>query len=140
MITEAHQRIENLRALKKQIKNLLELADDEVAAPDWRKMGKRAIAQLNSVEELIIQNKAEASQDNINYPRVFSNHIGRLYSVVVNAQDEPTGGALERFEDLKKEFQNIVSAYDKVMQDEVSAFNALSDEKEVPRLILPEKF
>ena len=140
MITESQQRIENLRALKDQIKNMVDLAGRNDSSEEWGKMGKQVIDQLDSVESMIIQNKAEASQDNINYPRVFSNHIGRLYSVVVNAQDEPTGGAQERFEDLRKEYRTITAAYQKVLSNEVATFNNLLEQREVPRLILPEKF
>ncbi len=140
MITESHQRIKNLRAIKKQITSNLELTKNESTHTDLAKMGKSIKAQLNRVENKIIQNRAEVSQDNINYPRVFSNHIGRLYSVVTNAHDRPTGGSIERFEDLKKEYESIIKAYDEVVEIELPKFNNLLIEKEVPRLILPEKF
>ena len=94
--------------------------------------------KLTAVEDQIIQNKAESSQDNINYPRVFTNHIGRLYGVVVYAHHRPTGGALERYKDLKVEYAGIVADYKDVMENEVPKFNDLLVKEKVARVIVLE--
>ncbi|MEO0339120.1 MAG: glycosyl hydrolase, partial [Bacteroidota bacterium] len=135
MITESHHRIMNLRALKKQINGTVELLAKRKGNEQLEAQAKVTVKALDQVEDLIIQNKSEASQDNINYPRVFSNHIGRLYGVVVNAHHRPTGGALERWEDIKKEYDGIVKAYKAAMQHEVAAYQALLTD--VDRLIVP---
>ena len=140
IITESHRRIKNLRALRDQIKSTAKLAVSAGHIEDLTQLSKDIDKKLTAVEDLIIQNKSEASQDNINYPRVFSNHIGRLYSVVVNAHHRPTGGALERFDDLKKEYAHIVESYEKVLSEDVSRFNEMLVKEQVERLIVPERF
>ncbi|HKK74403.1 MAG TPA: hypothetical protein VJ953_04960 [Saprospiraceae bacterium] len=135
MITESHRRIKNLRAIREQLKTIKkyqEQADEKLTT-----LMEEAMPVLNEVEGMIIQNKAEASQDAINYPRVFSNHIGRLYGVVINDHHRPTAGALERLEDLKVEYQGIVSAYDQLLETEIAAIRDYLDQHEAKRLLLP---
>ena len=139
LISSAHKRIKNIRSLSMQMKQTGELAKQAGHGSELAQKAEEINKRLKEVEALIIQNKAEASQDNINYPRVFSNHIGRLYSVVVNANDRPTGGASERFEDLKLEYQSIVNAYEKVIMNDIPVFNELLEASKVERLIIPEK-
>jgi len=139
MITESHRRIRNLRALREQIKRTAELAVEAGHDTAIDSLARQIAAELTAVEEMIIQTKAEASQDNINYPRVFSNHIGRLYSVAANAHQRPTGGVLERYEDIKQEYAGIVREYERVLEEAVPRFNELLRREAVGRLIVPEK-
>ena len=137
MITEAHDRIKNIRALRKQMKTTAALAKEAGHGDELQELVEDIDSKLTAVEDQLIQNKAEASQDNINYPRVFSNHIGRLYSIVTRAHHRPTGGALERYEDLKQEYAGIVADYEQVMENDVPLFNRMLAQKQVPRLIVP---
>ncbi len=95
--------------------------------------------KLTEVEDKLIQNKIESSQDAINYPRVFTNHIGRLYQVLVNAHNKPTGGVIERYEDLKKNFRKFKEELSTILKNDLPAFNALLAQEDVPRLIIPHK-
>ena len=138
MLTNAHQRIKNIRAIKNQVRDQISLLKKHKNQHPISQKGTQFIDGLTNVENLLIQNKAEVSQDNINYPRVFSNRIGRLYSVVVNADHQPTDGAMERFQDLSEAYQEITQDYDQMMTTELQLFNKALDEAAVPRLILPE--
>ncbi len=139
MITESHKRIKNLRALRDQIKSISELAIKAGHSKELKTVSSDISKKLTAIEDQIIQNKAEASQDNINFPRVFSNHIGRLYGVAMNAHHRPTGGVLERYEDLKKEYQGIVDEYNSVVDKEIAIFNQLLKKEKINGLIVPEK-
>ena len=140
MITESHRRIKNLRSIREQVNSKAELAVKAGHSDQCKKVAKIIDTRLTTVEDLIIQNKAEASQDNINYPRVFSNHIGRLYGVVVNAHHRATGGALERFADLKKEYAHIVEQYEAVMKEDLPRFEELMGTEGVERIVVPERW
>lgn len=139
LLTESHNRIKNLRAIRQQIQGIADKAQKAGYDSSIQEMAKNLSEQLSAVEDQIIQNKSEAGQDNINYPRVFTNHLGRLYSVVTRDYDRPTGGALERYEDLKKEYAGILSSYRQVVQEELPKFNALLEKHQVQRIIIPEK-
>lgn len=137
MITESHKRIKNMRSARKQVLSIADLAIKAGHNDSLKVAAERVDLQLSKVEDELV-NKAEASQDNINYRRVFSNHIGRLYSVVVNAHQRPTGGSLERYEDLKIEYQGIVKVYDAAVE-ELKNFQDLLTKNGVGQIILPER-
>ncbi len=137
MIHEAHQRIENLREVRKQIDQTAALARQSGKGSELEELARSIGAELTAVEDQLIQNRAEASQDNINYPRVFSNHIGRLYTVLIYDHHRPTGGVLERWEDIQTEYAEIVADYEAAMDHALPAFNRMLDEQEVDRLIVP---
>ena len=140
MITESQLRIKNIRAVKEQLENITHLAIKAGHQTMLKTLSADIVTKLNAVEDQLIQNKAEVSQDNINYPRVFSNHIGRVYSVLVNAHQRPTGGVIERFADIKKEFAKIVEDYNAVFTEVVPKFNTMLEGEKVERVIIPEKW
>lgn len=139
MITDAHRRIKNIRSVKDQMKRTTDLAIKAGKSDSIESLSKDLTEQLDGIENQLIQNKAEVSQDNINYPRVFSNHIGRLYSVLINAHHRPTGGVVERFTDLKVAYQKIVLEYDSVFASSIQKFNAMLEGERVDRIIIPER-
>ena len=139
LISESHRFVENLRSARQQANGFAALAIKTGKDSLILKKAKALDKKLTAVEDQIIQNKAEASQDNINFPRVFSNHIGRLYSVLVNAHHRPTAGVLERYEDLKKEYKGIKENYQKVMEEDLEEFKKLLKDKKVEMIILPSK-
>ncbi len=139
LITESHDMIRNVRALKNQVNGMVGLAMKAGYSEEIKNQAEALTTRLTAVEDKLIQNKAESSQDAINYPRVFTNHIGRLYGVLNNSQDEPTGGVLERYEDLKVNFKAFQEELQKTIDEDLSAFNALLDSEKVPRLIVPHK-
>ncbi len=139
LITESHDMIRNIRSLRKQAKEISELAlkaghDEKISVAN-----KELAKKLTAVEDKLIQNKIESSQDAINFPRVFTNHIGRLYQVLVNAHDKPTEGVMERYTDLKKNFAGFKEELKAILENDLPAFNALLAQEEVPRLIVPHK-
>jgi len=140
MIDESQKRIRNLRSVREQMGKAAELAT-KAGHSDKLKTEAEAIGKkLTEVEALLINNNIEVTQDEINFERVFCNHLLRLYSVVMYAQDRPTGGAEERFTDLKADYAEIVKKYDAVMESELPKFNQMLEQERVNRIIVPEKF
>ncbi|MFN7117956.1 MAG: WD40/YVTN/BNR-like repeat-containing protein [Saprospiraceae bacterium] len=139
MITDAHKRIKNLRAVRDQLKNTAQLAEKVNKNTQLKKLSEDLDKKLTGVEDLLIQNKVEVSQDEINYERVFSNHLTRLYGVVRGEHARPTGGATERLEDLKKEYDAIIIQYEQVMEMALKEFNTLLEKEKVSRIVVPER-
>lgn len=140
MIDESQKRIRNLRSVREQMGKAAELATKAGHSDKLNTEAEAIGKKLTEVEALLINNNIEVTQDEINFERVFCNHLLRLYSVVMYAQDRPTGGAEERFADLKADYAEIVKKYDAVMNTELPAFNQMLEEERVNRIIVPEKF
>lgn len=139
LIEEAHKTLKNIRAIRSQAKAIAERATAAGYGKELTQAAAELDKKLTEVEDLIIQNKVETSQDAINYPRKFSNHVGRLYSVLVYADGKPTGGVIERYEDVKKEYAIIKTKFNLLMANEFIHYNQLLEQENVPRIIISPK-
>ena len=139
LIDESHKAIDNIRAIRTQANGIAKRATKAGYSDELKKSAKKLDKKLTEVEDMIIQNKVETSQDAINYPRKFSNHVGRVYSILVYADGKPTGGVIERYEDVKKEYDGIRTQLEQVMATEFVAFNELLKKENVEHIIVPNK-
>ena len=139
LIDESHKAIANIRAIRTQANDIAKRATKAGYSKELQESAKKLDVKLTEVEDMIIQNKVETSQDAINYPRKFSNHVGRVYSILVYSDGKPTGGIIERYEDVKEEYTVIKTQLEKVLATEFEAFNELLEQENVEHIIVPNK-
>ena len=92
---------------------------------------------LTTLEDDLVQNAIETGQDAIGMERRFTNHIGRLYSLVIREHHRPTAGVLERFADLGDEFEAYMTRFRQLLDSDVVAFQTLLREAAIPHLRVP---
>lgn len=135
-ITASQDMIREIRSIREQANSVAKMAVKAGHNDRLKTLAKELDKKLTIVEDQLIQNKTETTQDEINFPRVFSNHIVRLFRVIVDEDNAPTGGMLERWEDLQKAYADIASDYESVKESELMKFqNAVAEEK-VDRIII----
>ncbi|UZR99316.1 VPS10 domain-containing protein [Chondrinema litorale] len=139
LITKSQRQIKNIRSIRKQIKEVAHLAELAGKGKELTNKANELATKLTAVEDSLFQNKIEVSQDEINYPRKFTNHIARLYQVVIGDHYQPTGGMIERFDDLKKEYEKMIAPLDKILTEDLKAYNELVKTKEINPVIIPYK-
>ena len=136
LIKESQDLISEIRSVRDQANGIAKMAIKAGHDDRLKTLAKELDEELTKVENRLIQNKTETTQDEINFPRVFSNHIVRLFRVIVDEHNAPTGGMQERWTDLQKVYASITSDYQKVKENQFANFNkALIDEK-VDRIII----
>jgi hypothetical protein len=135
LISDSQRKIKNLRSLREQIEDAAGLAVKAGHAAKIKDMATELGKGLSAVEDEIVQNQAEASQDNFNYPRRFINHMARLYSVLIGDHHRPTGGVLEAYTDIKKVYEGISQRYDVAVKNTLERFNKVLEEEKVARVI-----
>lgn len=136
MINDCQEKVRNLRSLRSQLETIANEAERSGHQGPVKALADKLSKQLTAVEDEIVQNKAEASQDNFNYPRQFMNRITRLYSIVIYDHDRPTGGARERFLDLQEVYQGISRRYTEAIQVATGEFNTYLEQNQIPRLLV----
>ena len=139
LINESQEMVREIRSIRQQANSMAANAVKAGYDTELKELADRLDEKLTSVEDQIIQNKIETSQDEINFPRVFSNHIARLYRVVVDEHNHVTGGMTERWEDLKTEFSGIRTMYEAVKATELKAFTNALTEAEIAYILYPQK-
>ncbi len=136
LITESQDLIGEIRSIRDQSNKIAKMAVEAGHDDRLKNLAKELAKELTAIENRLIQNKTETTQDEINFPRVFSNHIVRLFRVIVDEHNSPTGGMLERWEDLQKVYSSIELDYQKVKADQFDAFNKALIEEKVDRIII----
>ena len=125
MISKSQRQLESLRGVRKQLtvwRNRLDPFEDNMAMA----RADSIINQAKEVEDLIYQDEIEVSQDEINYQRLFTNHIVRLYRVVIDQDNRPSQGELERWEDLKSDYEAFEKNYEAFLRQEMPVIDVLS--------------
>lgn len=125
---ECHGAIGNLRSVRKQIQDKLNLIKDKSEHDSLSVKGKSAIKELTRIEQKLIQTKSESGQDPINYPSMIDDQIAYLYSVVNGNEDRPTKGAVLRYEDLKRELRPILEELERVKLNELAEWDKLLED------------
>ena len=136
LIDEAYRALVNIRSVRQQIEELAERAVQAGYNKELQQKAALLSRQLTAVEDRIIQNKVKTSQDAINYPRKFLNHVGRVYSVHIYNQGPPTGGVLERWADVQAEYAAIRQELEAALA-KVDDFNKLLEKEGVAHIIVP---
>jgi hypothetical protein len=125
LITKSQKQLSTLRGIRKQLKTWVEFLD-QGADSTAIKQATKIIEQAKELEDSIYQDQIETSQDEINYRRLLTNHLIRLYRVVIDQNNRPSQGELERWVDLKKDYENFEMNYQNFLQQEMPAINVMS--------------
>lgn len=117
LIDKSQKQLQHLRDIRKKANMLAkEKKVDSALKAELSKLGKKA----KELEDMIFQDKIITSQDEINYERLFTNHLIRLYRVVLSQYGEPTAGEYERWQDLQLEYKPFETAYNAFITSEVA--------------------
>lgn len=136
LIEDSQGLIKEIRSIRDQANSISKMAVDAGHDQRLKELASDLDKALSNVEDKLIQNRIETTQDEINFPRVFSNHIVRLFRVIVDEHNAPTGGMLERWEDLQKNYETIKNEYDAIKGNQFLSFNNALIEEKVDRIII----
>jgi len=139
LIEKSQNQIKNLRSIRQQIEDISARGQQAGYDSSITTAARDVQLKLMGLEDLIYQSNIESSQDEINYPRRFTNHIIRLYRVVIGQDSKPSGGELERWSDLLDEYEPFNEGYRVIIENDVPQFVDLLTRHNVP-LIIPMRF
>jgi hypothetical protein len=91
---------------------------------------------LTAVEEALYQTKNRASQDPLNFPIRLNNKLASLAATVARADAAPTAQAYAVYDELAARVDAELATLDRVLAQDVPAFNRLVHEKDVPAIRL----
>ena len=136
LITTSQKQLKNIRSVREQLQRIKTLTAEADYAAEVAARVQPIDDKLNAVAEALFQEKIKTTQDEINYARKFTNHIARLYRVVIEDNHRPTGGMLERWEGLQADYQ-IIAPLEEVMQQDIFYFNQWLKEQAAEGIIIP---
>lgn len=139
-VSEIHKAVKRIRSISKQLSaNTDRLKDlDSLTAKPLTKLSKTITDSLQGIEQELVQTKAKAFQDLLNYPVKLNNKIASLASVAASADARPTEQTVALFVELEKVADGYLSQVRDIEKTMVSDFNTQMSVLQLPA-ILPEK-
>lgn len=140
-LSEVHKAIKRLREVRTTLSGLSSRWKDldTNTTKDVNKLSKAITDSLTSIEDNLIQTKAKAFQDLLNYPVKLNNKIASLASVASSADRRPTQQTFDLFATLGAKADEYLSALKSIESKEISDLNAKIKDLNLPAVPAPSK-
>ncbi len=112
-ITSTHEQVFRIRGLRDRIE--VQISGEGVSA-EAKREGERVARQLLIIEEKLIQFRAQATQDLINYPVRLNDKLSTLFTLVETSDSPPAAQDYELFDDLKERIAAVVTELDDLVE------------------------
>lgn len=133
MLDEVLVGLEGARAARSDLGELLERYPDAAL----QTLAAEAVNAIDSWEKDITELRHETFEDEDAWVMKLDGQIRHLLDVVGSGGAPVTGGARERFADLKDQWAALRSRLVSITETELAAINAWAEEQAVPRLAAP---
>ena len=137
-VREIHNAVNKMRKIRKQINDVVDLLNEKEDLKDVVEAGRKVAQHITDWEENVVQTKALSNDDIIN----FENKISADYIFLKGEMDVNipyvTQGQQERYNELNADWQKLKSTMNKLIQNDISAFNKLCEQKQMGKITLPD--
>jgi len=132
---EIHKSVNQMVAVRDQVKQLRKLVVDHPKGDQVKKQGKKLEEKISTWINSVIQPKQQTFQDVINFPNKLNAQFLYLYGIIDSSSPPVTNGVKKRLADLKQQWNQKKRTSNKLLNEDVSAFNNLFDENNIPAVI-----
>jgi photosystem II stability/assembly factor-like uncharacterized protein len=136
MIRDIHESVNTMHSVKRQLENYTKLLKGKGKASGLITLADSLVAQINSWEENLIQPKQKTFQDVINFNNRLNAELMYLKGYADTADPRLTDGAKERLNDLKADWKKFTDIRDKIIENDMKAFNEKFKTLNIPAIIL----
>ena len=136
LINESQEKLSEMRGIVTQITKFISLTEGKDYHSEVKDLGNSIIESIKNVENNLYQDKIETSQDEINYPRKWTNHITHLYDRLTTDDQAPNDGMLDRVQELKSDYEKYINPYQEIVNVDVPNFTKFLREKGAMGIIL----
>ncbi len=133
-VSEAHQAITDIRAVKKDINYLKEKAGDAAPYQELLRQANELEKELSKIEGQIHQVKNQSQQDPINYGIKVNNRLAFLMADQQLGDFPPTDQAKGVYDALSEELQGYLDQLKPLLKDGVDRLNKTASELRMPLL------
>ncbi len=130
-LSQANQGVVRIRDAKRQLEPYSKSSNKTVA-----EAAQSLTKRLTAVEEELYQTKNRSSQDPLNYPIKLNNKLAALAGTVANTDIAPTEQSQMVFEDLATRANAQLTQMERLLKDDLAAFNKLVRDQNVPAVTL----
>ncbi|MFN1835634.1 VPS10 domain-containing protein [Balneola sp. MJW-20] len=124
-----HKAINHIRELRDEISDMLSAAGDNEEA---QAIAKEIRTALSEIENELMQTKAEATQDVLNYPIKLNNKLAALKSTVATGYGRPTDQQYAVFEELAGKVDEQLKRFNEILEGRLGEFKGEVESPVVP--------
>ncbi|MEZ4809998.1 MAG: glycosyl hydrolase [Allomuricauda sp.] len=123
-VDRAHQSIKKIRKINTQLDAFMKQYKDNEATKALVEKAKKMKEDFGEIEKALYQTKNRSNQDPLNFPIRLTNKLGHLNSLVSIDDFPPTEQDIAVKNELSAKIKTQLTAFDKLVDDEIKAFNA----------------
>lgn len=133
---DAHKSIKKIRNIRKQLTAFEKQYKGNDTVKDLLEKSKSLREEFTKIEEALYQTKNRSGQDPLNFPIRLTNKLGHLNSLVGMGDFPPTQQDFAVKDELTAKIKEQLDAFNKLISDEISAFNAAFNSKQLNYLFV----
>ncbi|MBS1561566.1 MAG: glycosyl hydrolase [Bacteroidetes bacterium] len=139
-LSDVHKAIKRMRDVRAQVNAAVGRTShlDSSKTKEIAALSKTINDTLQHIEDSMVQTKAKAGQDLLNYPVKLNNKIASLSEVASSADTRPTQQTLDLYAELASQAAAKIAAIKSIESDHVRRFNEQISALSLPA-VLPEK-
>ena len=130
-LTETHQVIKDIRALRAQLNTYMEKIKDDPTMKDVLDQSKAIDSSMTKIEESLYQTKNRSGQDPLNFPIRLNNKLAYLNSIANRGDFPPTQSTLKVQTEISSQINDEIFKWQEVLNKEVPRLNTLIKSKAI---------
>jgi hypothetical protein len=135
-LDETHKGVNKLRDIKSSIEKFNKSVSDSTLKKEFTKFTKPTVSKIDSLEQLLVQNKAVAFQDLLAYPIRLNDKLAGVKSAIESADAKPTAGTYEVLASLSSQVDAVLKEVTKIEKEFVPEFNHKVKENNIPAIVI----
>ncbi len=132
----AHKSIKKVRDINKQLSAFESQYKEDADVKELVDKAKELKKQFSEIEKALYQTKNRSGQDPLNFPIRLTNKLGHLNSLVSMGDFPPTEQDIAVKNELTKQIDEQLSAFDNLIKNEIKAFNEAFNTKKLNYLFI----
>jgi hypothetical protein len=134
-LSTLHDSVNKLRSIRQQVDEWVKRAAGHVAAEAVAKAAGALQEKLSAVEEEVIQVRYKGARDRLDLPAKLNAKLAELTSVVAAADFAPPQQTYDVFQDISGRINLQLRQLDEVIDQDVTGFENLLRELEIPAIV-----
>ncbi|CAN5350118.1 hypothetical protein BH09BAC5_BH09BAC5_08480 [soil metagenome] len=130
-LSETHEAINELRSIRNQMNSYTGSISDSAFTKELNKISKPILDSLQLIEDALVQYKAVAGQDLLNYPIRLNDKLAGIGSAVGSSDGAPTKQSYVAFDEISALIDVQLQKLKNIKTNQIPAFNEKAKQKTV---------
>ena len=137
MISELHEAIFDLTLIKDQVQAKLDIARKTGLPDDLKEVGETLVEGIDEWIATLLAKERSNFQDALNWPEQYLDFLHATYGTIANTIPPLTATQVEKYQELKAAYPEVIAGRDRIITEDLAAFNTLYADLGLPAILLP---